>query len=504
MGTNLVLSNATEQTGKLAYNMAGFGYYNGFTGGSSIKFTNDPSYNLSTANTGTRFRAGKYADFNPSNVLEGGVSSSIEFRGGAASIETHALSAGQNPGTSGKIELTSLAQYETFWMKANARINQSIAADATGSYKYQLLADNGAGSTNSRDLAFAGANGSTFNPTPTVSPGSIAGNASGQITSGSVTYRFMSGVPYLKTADFTIPMTAENMFLPVYQESNVNYISTTFFGNAPTPGGTTGADAPNFNDSLSDSKVIPLKSNVISGITLPTCTVRVFKPGHSEVTSTSVTLSNTPVQSYAADQTGNAETFRDETQRLEQDYSTAWTPNSVLANGNAQTRNGVVLSPNVGNISPASVNNGSGYTGFTGRQYWIRKFTGFTVGKISGTYSLAGTFSGISQWGSGGDLEVLLIDTFNIAGGSPSAIYDLGRAAGTSNDFSGAVVPGNNNVSNGYGIVSGTVGNLSGDWTLGFVGGTGTNVKTGDFAIVISIAPSATANLSSATMTVTI
>ncbi len=499
-GTNLVLSNATDETGKLAYNMTGFGYYNGFSGGSSISFTNDPTYNLSTATTGTRFRAGKFADFSPSNVLEGGVSSSISFRGAAASIETHALSAGTNPTPSGKIELTSLSQYETFWMKANARIVQSIAADATGSYKYQLLADNGAGSTNFTDLAFVGANGSTFNPTPTVSPASIAGNASGQITSGSVTYRYMSGVEYLKTATFNIPMTAENMFLPVYQENNVKYNSTTFFSSDPVEG-TTGADQPNFNDSLSNTTVVGLKPNVISGITAPTCTVSVFKPAHTTVTSPSVTLSNTPVQSFSADQSGNNETFRDETQRLEQDYSTAWSPSAVLTNGNAQTRNGIILSANAGNISPASINNGSGYTGFSGRQYWIRKFTGFPTGRVSGTYSLTGTFSSISAWGSGGDLEVLLIDTFFIAGGSPSQIYDLGRAAGTSNDFTGAVVPGNNNVPNGYGITSGTVGNLNGNWSLAFVNG-GTNVKTGDFAMVISIASSATANLSSATMTV--
>ena len=495
-GTNLVLSNATAQTGKLAYNMTNFGYYNGFVGGSSISFTNDSAYNLSTANTGTRFRAGKYSDFNPSNVLNGGVSSSIEFRGGAASIDTHALSDGE--GTTGKIELTSLAQYETFWMKANARIVQSIAADATGSYKYQILADNGAGSTNFTDLAFVGANGSTFNPTPTVSPGSIAGNASGQITSGSVTYRYMSGVPYLKTADFTIPMTAENMFLPVYQDSNVQYVSSTFFSSNPT-GGTTGTDTPNYDDSLSNSQTISLKASVSSGVTSPSCTIKVFKPGHTAVESPSVTLSSTPVSSYATDPSatsGNTENFLDEGKRLEQDYSTSWTPNSSLSNGNAQVRNGVLVSPNAGGISPGSVNGGSGYTGFTGRQFYIRKYTGFTIGRVSGTYTFsASSISQISAWGSGGDLEAILIDTSLISGGgSPSAVWDLGLAA--NNSTTGAV-PGNNSATI-YGVAE-TTGNLTGNWTLGFIP---SSVQATDLALVISLGANATGTVSSANITV--
>ena len=47
---------------------------------------------------------------------------------------------------------------------------------------------------------------STHYPNPTVTPGTV--------TSASVTYNELSGIRYLKTATFTVPGQAGNMFNP--------------------------------------------------------------------------------------------------------------------------------------------------------------------------------------------------------------------------------------------------------------------------------------------------
>ena len=95
--------------------------------------------------------------------------------------------------------------------------------------------------------------------------------------------------------------------------------------------------------------------------------------------------------------------------------------------------------------------------GFSGVQNYYRLFSGYSAGVISGAFTLSGNFSQISEWNSGGNLEVAIIRQEDITGPiAATRIYDLGRLLS-----SGPVI------SNIYGAGVGTAGVLSGNWSFG-------------------------------------
>ena len=479
-GTSLVLSLGVnnEYSGLLAYGLISDHWYqNGYSAGQSAPFVKNGSFNLLTADTTTRFRAGKNSDLD-ANTLEGGVTASVKFRNAAATLTTRALDP-DGQGTTAPLNITSLAKYENFWVKANAQIEQSIGANDTGSYQYKILADNGAGETNAKNLMWVGS--STHYPNPTVTPGTV--------TSGSVTYNFLSGIRYLKTATFTVPGQAGNMFNPVYKVDNVRW-NSSYWAGSPL-GGTTGTDTPNFADTLSFTKDLDLVAGTNSGQSAPTGTITVFKPGNLSTNSSAFDLSHTPVNSYvSAQSTAKVEQFLDEDKRVESDYSTSWTSNSALTDGNLQVQNGRLVTGNTGD-----------YSGFTATDnYYFRKFTGFSDGQTSGTFEMnngSNVFASLSEWGSGTGIQAILIDEDDIAGGVPSKVYDLGKAQANPAIPPTVAVPGNANA-NHFGIKTGTVGPLNGNYSFGTNGTLG---ASGNMILVINIKdPNATNQLNQITL----
>ena len=475
--TALGLSGATQYSGLLAYGLISDHWYqNGYSAGQSAPFVKDGTFNLATADTTTRFRAGKNSDL-VANTLEGGVTASVKFRNAAATLTTRALDP-DGQGTTAPLNITSLATYETFWAKANAQIEQSLGANDTGSYQYKILADNGAGETNNKNLMWVGS--STHYPNPTVTPGTV--------TSASVTYNELSGIRYLKTATFTVPGQAGNMFNPVYQINNVQWRST-YWTNVL--GGTQGSDTPNFGDTLNYTADIDLLANINSGQSAPDATIRVFKPGGLQTDSSAFDISHTPVNSYvSAQSTAKIEYFLDEDKRVESDYATSWTSTNTLTDGNLQVQNGRLVTGNTGD-----------YSGFTAtNNYYFRKFTGFSVGAASGTFDMdngSNVFASLSEWGSGTGIQAILIDENDIAGGVPSKVYDLGKAQANPANPPTVAVPGNGSAEH-FGVKTGTVGPLSGNWSLGTNGTVGAN---GNLILVINIKdPNATNQLNQITL----
>ena len=475
--TALDLSGATQYSGLLAYGLVSDHWYqNGYAAGQSAPFVKDGTFNLSTTSTSDKFRAGKNSDL-VANTLEGGVTASVKFRNAAATLTTRALDP-DGTGTTAPLNITSLDQYNTFWVKANARVEQSIGADDTGSYQYKILADNGAGETNDKNLMWVGS--STHYPNPTVTPGTV--------TSASVTYNELSGIKYLKTATFTVPGQAGNMFNPVYQVDNVQWRST-YWTNAL--GGTTGADTPNFGDTLNYTKDLALLSNLDSAQSAPDATIRVFKPGDLQTDSSAFDISHTPVNSYvSAQSTATVEPFLDEDKRVTSDYTTAWTSTNTLSSGELQVQNGRLVTGNTGD-----------YSGFTGIQYFFRKFTGMSVGGASGTFDLdngSNVFSSLNEWGSGAGIQAILVDVDDLTGTSPSKVYDLGKAQANTGSPSTVSVPGNASAQH-FGVKTGTVSELAGNWSLGTNGTIG---ASGTLVLVIAIVnPDATNQLNQITIT---
>jgi hypothetical protein len=368
-----------------------------------------------TPSTSTIFRAGKYSNLSPSNVLEGGVSASIASGSQTLTVySTRALSAGT--GTTGAINITSLAQYNTFWVKANAQIQHTLTT--TGSYKYAVTADNAAGTTNTSQLWYVGGAGDF--PTQAVT-------ADTPITS-STTFNYLSGVPYLKTATFTLGITGSNLFNPVYNQNQVSFTST-YFSTL-----TTGSNSPNYNDTLRLNVTRTLTANLSSGQNSPTGTVTVSKPNKSNQ-STNYTLVSQRVNSYSSAQSTNTtEYFLDEARRYGDFQTTSWDNTAILTDGNLQVQNGRLINGKVGD-----------YTAFTATtQEYFRALTvtSFTAGGTH-NFTVSG-FSSVSQWGSGGELEIAFVKAADVTGAkTASTIWDFGRAFGNnSGNIKGIVVSG--------------------------------------------------------------
>jgi hypothetical protein len=231
VGTTLSKSAPTTFTGFLAAGLNATDWYVGASAYSNISLlTSTTTVTLNTPDTSTRFRAGKNSD-RVAGTLIGGVTSSKALGNAALTVSsTRALTSGN--GSTGTIQITDIAQYNTFWAKANARINDTLTA--TGSYKYNISADNGAGTSNTYQLWYVGE--ASDYPNQTVA-------AATPVTS-STTFNFLSGIPYLKTATFTLGITGSNLFNPVYNQNQISFASSYFTTI------NTGSNTPNFNDTL--------------------------------------------------------------------------------------------------------------------------------------------------------------------------------------------------------------------------------------------------------------
>ena len=425
---------STVYSGYLAGGLITDDWYVGFTANQLIssRLSTSTGVSLTSPTPTTSFRAGKKSNFTPSNILEGGVTASITSQSDIASLSIKALNTGT--GVTGILNITDLVVYNNLWVKANATISHTMAD--TGSYKYKLLADNGAGETAETQLFYLGSG--TDYPDPSI--------ALGTITSGSASYNDLSGIKYLKTANFIIPSTGSNLFNPVYNLNQFSF-SSTYTNNITT--GSKASDTPQFGDILKLEVAPTLTAGLSSGQNAPTGTVAVTKPGKTGTYNTSYTLTPQLVNSYISDpSTTINEPFLGESRRYTNLNNAGWTSANALTNGNLQVQNGRLIGGNVGN-----------YSGFTGIQNFYRLYSGYLEGKTGGTFNISTTgFTSLNEWDSGAvGVEVAIILQEDVTGNTTSnKIYDLGRAQQNG--------PASGNI---YGTKIGNVGPLSGNWSLG-------------------------------------
>ena len=446
-GKNLSISNL--KTGLLASGLESTHWYNhGKIAGSPISFTINKDFNLSSPSPGDTFLGGTNSD-RIAGTLTGGVTSSVLFRQNAPTLTSRALSSGE--GLTLPLRITSIAEYNDFWAKINARIEQTLNVNETGSYRYKMLADNGAGETNNKDLWWVGDVASGHYPDQTVTPGTVT-------TSGEE-FNYLSGMTYLKAAIFTIPLTAENMFSPVYEINNVTWQSnpTNKYFNNVNGGTAKGASAPVFNSVLTATDDLTLKSGIDSGRDNPSALITVRKPGKSVVSTSPFELYNRPVNSYTSPQSTNStEKFLDEAKRVEGWNQNGWNSVTTLSSPDLQVQNGILVTGNTGD-----------YSGFSGEQYYYREFSGLTVAQVGGTFNFQGNFFGIGPWGGTSPLQVIAARPEDISGTAPTVVYDFGRAAGINDTKSIPTTSGGAASVPVKGIFVGTVGPLLGTWSFG-------------------------------------
>lgn len=431
-GQQLVVANpSTLYSGYLAGGLIASDWYVDYTANQLVSsgLSTIAAVNLSSP-TNT-FPAGKKSNFDPSNVLEGGVTASIISQGDAASLSIKALNTGN--GTVGALTI-SLVTFNNLWVKGAATIAHTMVD--TGSYKYQLLADQEAGQSVEKQYFYLG----TY-ADPSVTTGTI--------TSGSVTYNDLSGVKYLKTATFNIPSTGSDLFNPVYNLNQFSF-SSTYTNNLTT--GSQASDTPQFGDILQLEINPTLTAGLSSGQNAPTGTVAVTKPGKTGTYNASYTLTPEKVNSYVTDPaTATNEPFLGESKRYKNLNTPTWVSSNPLNNGALQVQNGRLVGANAAG--------GGDYSGFASQQNYFRLFeSGLGNGKSNGNFTLSATgFTQLQNWDSGNaGLEAAIIVVEEITGGlTSSKIFDLARAA-----VVGPVV------SNIYGAKIGTLKALSGDWTF--------------------------------------
>lgn len=432
-GQQLVVANpSTLYSGYLAGGLIASDWYVDYTANQLVSNGLSTIAAVSLSSPTNSFPAGKKSNFDPSNILEGGVTASITAQGDAASLSIKALNTGN--GTVGALTIDSLVTFNNLWVKGAATIAHTMAD--TGSYKYQLLADQEAGQSVEKQYFYLG---TYANPSVTT----------GTITSGSVTYNDLSGVKYLKTATFNIPSTGSDLFNPVYNLNQFSF-SSTYTNNLTT--GSQAADTPQFGDILQLEVNPTLTAGLSSGQNAPTGTVAVTKPGKTGTYNASYTLTPKKVNSYVSDPaTTTNEPFLGESKRYTNLNTSTWTSSNPLNNGALQVQNGRLVGGNAAG--------GGDYSGFASQQNYFRLFeSGLGNGKTNGNFTLSATgFTQLQNWDSGNaGLEAAIIVVEEITGGlTASKIFDLSRAA-----VVGPVI------SNIYGAKIGTLGALSGDWTF--------------------------------------
>ncbi len=472
------LTGESTTNGYLPSGLESAKWYVGKVAGDSIAFITDPSVTLSTADTSTRFRAGTKAQLDTSSI-PGGVTGSIAHASDAAVLSIQALTGigAGGSSTTGAIRVFNLAQFGTnnninyFWAKANAQIITTLAD--SGSYKFKISADNGAGITNERQFWWVG--DSNEYPTQTVTPGAV--------TTSATTLKQISGVDYLQAATFSIPFTADNMFNPVYgnhlgtETENVVYQSD-YFTNETT--GSQAGDIPAHDAQMSLSIDRPLTAdlpatNSTGELSAPTATIKVLKPGKGSngVTSNSITLNNTYfVNSYTSDPAANLiEYFLGESKRLTAWNGSigGWNSSAALVDGNLQVRNGRL----VGGDDTAA---GGTYSSFgTGDQYYWREFAfpGSQANQDINTYTFGqvGFGNNLGAWGSGADIEIIAARPEDFSGGTgvPTIVYDFAVAALSTNGNKS--IPDNSGATATAAVrglkVGGTLGELSGNCSMG-------------------------------------
>ena len=407
-GYDLSLSSPSVFSGRIAANLESSSWYVGTAQGSgSDLLTSTTNLVLISPNTASRFRAGKNSDISAS--LAGGVTASRGFGDTAlAVVDSRSFSDGLGTGSEGYVIIDTLETYNTFWAICNTKIEDTLST--TGSNKYKLTADAGAGSTDEYQLFYLGTYAS---PSFGVSP---------YTSSITPVVRYLSGIEYLyQGTQIEIKYQGDNCYDPVYYgtASQLASVQSSYFTTDYAGPGST----PSQGDILSVTESITLTNNVQSSYgQTGSFTATLRKPGKSNVTSNGVGIGSNAINTYATRSTALIEYFADEDKRYTNFSNSAWTPATTLSTGALQVQNGRLV-------------NGQDfdYPGFGDINEYYRVFTP-NNGNVGGTLAVTktGFSSFVTPWNSTGSLQI----AFYIASESGSNIYDMGRAVG---DNSGTI-----------------------------------------------------------------
>ena len=112
--------------------------------------------------------------------------------------------------------------------------------------------------------------------------------------------------------------------------------------------------------------------------------------------------------------------------------STTWDSTAALVDGNIEVQNGRLISAEYGNYPSNTIGGTAG-----GYSNYFRKSDPSSDNRQNGTFTITrnsnafASTSPISQWGSGGELEVALILSSDITGDTTTnVVYDFGRVIG--------------------------------------------------------------------------
>jgi len=431
-GQSLTKNSPSTFTGRLAGGLPSADWYVGTTAYSNVStLTSATSVDLRSPDQTETFRAGKSSSLS-ANTLEGGVSSSI-ISGSTPEVFSKRAFDPDGEGITGNIRISDLDVYNTFWAKANARIEHTLTS--TGSYKYKILAD-GAGETNVYQLWYLGSGTNYPN---------ISVTAQSPVTS-STSFNYLSGITYLAGATFDLAITGSDLFYPIYETGNVHFNSTNFSANLAT--GSQTSDQPQYNDILELDVQRSLKQNINTAQSSPTGTVTVEKPGKSDASAT-YTLTQMFVNSYtSADNAGStnsgnshAEAFLHESHRLNNLQGGVWNSQTTLSDGNLESQNGKLIAGKFGSTAYSGFVDGTNVD--TDYAIYFRRSDPSSDNRQNGTFTISrntnafASSTPISPWDYQGAnpsdavLQVSLILSADVTGAqTTNAVYDLGRSVG--------------------------------------------------------------------------
>jgi hypothetical protein len=377
-GVSLDLVGATAFSAKLPSGLsANWGTYT--PGDPVTSLIVSGAYQLRTPDLASRFTLGLQPD--PAgiltHVLNGTDASQYDCAGGV--------------GSSGAVELFDVDDYNSIWLKGNARLNIAQAeGKTTHRLKHEL-----AGETSESTLYY-----DDVHPAP-----SFSTPVSHTVILEELKY--LSGIAYYTSnSRFGVSyVAASGIFRKAYHPSQVSTIeipgAATVAVNPSTP--------PDVDDpfSVSGQSVQLTIGNVID--TSPEILVTLRKPDGQTITDADALARQ--INTYGTASTATSDLFVDEARRLVLNTNTAWTPADPLVDGNAQVGNGFLIHGADGD-----------YAGFSGDQEYQRKIS--KTAASSGTLTLSGiSHSDVAPYGTGTINVLLQLDTDDV-------FFDLGRVVG--------------------------------------------------------------------------
>jgi hypothetical protein len=355
---SLVLSNTTKYNAILPTGLSSAWYQDSSVAGNIIAdYVVDNTYNLANASPTTTFKCGSIFGGDEGtvyHVLDGTNDSS---RGVLSGV-----------GTSGNIQITSIATYNSIWRKANAQINYTQTTEGYKKHamRYQTTSVNQL--TNNTKFWYDDVNGTPGFPSDSTITQSVLSST-----------RYLSGIRYYYTGD-TFDMTSSITNIAKKCIRPTNPVSYSMPGLALVNLAISGASFAwdgtyNFsiNDALDTANVYSIDARL---------TITGTKPAGT--TANKLTLSeNRLVNTYSPTYSTNGDiTMFDERYRwkLSNDFSLIpsnysnptgdWTSSDLLSSGDGQLYNSTWYYPSINYTTgylPAQ-NPGANYSGFSGEQ----------------------------------------------------------------------------------------------------------------------------------------